>query len=161
MDKDPSAEAITAWLKGIGKDRPWLARELGISEGSLDNSFSKGFSRRSLLAVKRLMNPASNSAGLDVTFTVREFDRIIQAMEISGHQSLADFYHDTIIDGADQIIAQEKRQGVIISIPHLSERVAEEAPKVETHAIPLTADEAAIVKQAQAKRRGPRSPSGI
>ena len=123
-------EEIQAWLDRIGKDRAWLASQIGAKLGTLYNWFSKGFPAWAIKSITLLANPpVDKSAGLEVVFTTREFDRILAGKAISGHETLAAFYEDAILDYTDRLIAQENDpQKKIVDYPE--ERVAEQPPKL-------------------------------
>jgi hypothetical protein len=105
-------EQIDAWLEEIGRDRAWLASQLGVSLGTVYNWFSKGFSKQAIKGIENLMKPASD--GLEVSFSAREFDLIEKARSISGHATRAHFYHDIILEGTERILqAEEKARKVV------------------------------------------------
>ena len=121
---------IRQWLKASNKSRQWLADQIGCTIGSLNQYFSRGFPDWAIKSISLLANPpTSNTAGLEVEFTTREFDRILAAKAISGHETLAAFYEDAILDFTDRLLAQENDpQKKIVDYP--DERVAEEPPKI-------------------------------
>lgn len=107
MDKDQ----ITAWLVSIGKDRDWLGSQLVKSKGTIDQWFSRGFPESAQIAIERLMNPpGSETAGLEVTFTARQFERIEEARALVGARSRKEFYEMAITELTDDILAREKQE---------------------------------------------------
>lgn len=101
-------EEIDLWLTQNGHDREWLAAELGYSKGSIYNSFSKGFSKRTLAAITKLMNPpGTETGGLEVTFTAREFERIEAARKLLGIATRKLYYEEAITEYTDQILERE------------------------------------------------------
>ena len=99
---------LKEWLRANNKDREDLAKELGVSKGTLDNWFSRGFPEWAVLAIKRIMNPSDDlSAGLEVSFTASEFREILDAMEIVGTSSLKTFYEEAIKSYVEKIFTQE------------------------------------------------------
>jgi len=111
MTKEQTAakEQITVWLRRDNHDRAWLAEQIGSTLGTMNQWFSKGFPDWALKSIDRLMNPpGSEDGGLEVTFTTREFERIEQARQISGHATRPAFYQDAIREFTDSILAREK-----------------------------------------------------
>ena len=99
---------IDAWLTANERNRPWLAEQLGMSVGAIYNSFSKGFSARTLKAIEGLMNPpGAEEGGLEVTFTAREFERIEDARKLLGIATRKLYYEEAIAEYTDQILARE------------------------------------------------------
>lgn len=106
----PTNDTVDDWLASIGKDRPWLAEQIGIRLGTLYNQFSHGFTKRTLKELARLMNPLGNKAsGLELVFNHDEFMEIERAMKTAGYNRHAEFYHDAITDRARDINAHDKR----------------------------------------------------
>lgn len=112
----------------MGKDRPWLAEQIGISLGTLYNQFSHGFTKRSKERLAELMTPKKTGQEIELSFTDREFDTILEAMRLTGYTSRRDFYHDSITERAETIIADEaKTLTPIVTFPvQSSMRVAED-----------------------------------
>lgn len=101
-------EEIDQWLESANHDRPWLAAKLGISMGTLYNGFSKGFSPRSIKAIRALMvESESSSDALEVTFTAREFERIEEARKLLGIATRKLYYEEAIAEYTDQILDRE------------------------------------------------------
>jgi hypothetical protein len=125
---------IKDWMRSNAMKREQLATDLGVSKGTLDNWFYRGFPDWAVKAISRIMNPTDDlSAGLEVTFTASEFREILEAMEIVGTTSLKTFYEEAIKNHVEKIMADEaagktKRGASIAHFPtHLpSSRVAEE-----------------------------------
>lgn len=106
MDK----KEIKDWLSRMGKDRAWLAEQIGCTIGTLNQWFSKmGFPEWALKSIQRLMNPEKGTAGLEVTFTSAEFERIERARELSGHSTRAEYYQTAITEYTDKILADEAK----------------------------------------------------
>lgn len=103
---------IDAWLSANDHDRPWLAAQLGMSPGSIYNSFSKGFSARTLKAIEKLMNPLGvDNGGLEVTFTAREFERIEEARKLLGIATRKLYYEEAITEYTTQVLQRESTEG--------------------------------------------------
>ena len=101
---------IKQWLDKTGKDRAWLAMQIGCTIGTLNQWFSKlGFPEWALLSIERLANPQQDkTSGLEVTFTAREFDRIEEARKLSGQTTRAQYYTDAILEYTDHLLQAEK-----------------------------------------------------
>lgn len=107
MDK----KALTTWLANLGKDRTWLAEQIGSVKGTVDQWFSKGFPEWAEKSIERLMNPpGTETAGLEVTFTARQFERIEEARALVGARSRKEFYEMAITELTDDILAREKQE---------------------------------------------------
>ena len=101
---------IRNWLEKRGQTREWLAREIGVSKGTVDQWFSKGFPEWAVKAIQRLDGiPVNATAGLEVTFTSAEFERIERARELSGHSTRAEYYQTAITEYTDKILADEAK----------------------------------------------------
>lgn len=110
-------EEIDRWLISIAQDRAWLKDKLGISMGTLYNGFSKGFSPRSLKAIRSLKEAeAASPNGLQVIFTADEFERIEEARKLIGTPTRKLFYEQAITEFTDDILAREQR--IPLTIPH-------------------------------------------
>ena len=105
MEKDE----IKEWLTQIGKDRPWLAGQIGCTVGTLNQWFSKlGFPDWALKSIQRLMHPQGDTSGLEVTFSAKEFELIEQARKLSEHPTRAAYYRDAIMEYTDHLLGLEK-----------------------------------------------------
>jgi hypothetical protein len=124
-------EQIDAWLEEIGRDRAWLANQLGVSLGTVYNWFSKGFSKQAIKGIENLMKPASD--GLEVTFSAREFDLIEKARAISGHATRAHYYHDVILEGTERILQAEEQARKIVPLITAEPSVARVAEDPATY----------------------------
>ena len=61
---------VKAWLRSIGKDRRWLARELGTTKGVVDSWFSsRGFPDDRLAAIRAMMEDEDNTSMVRIPFT--------------------------------------------------------------------------------------------
>lgn len=109
MTKEEIAKEIDDWLKDNGHDREWLAKELNFSIGAIYNSFSKGFSKRTLASIRKLMSPpTAPTAGLEVKFTAEEFERIEQARKLLGMSTRKLYYEAAINEFTDDILKREQ-----------------------------------------------------
>lgn len=128
-------DTVDAWLASIGKERPWLAEQIGISLGTLYNQFSHGFTKRTLKELARLMNPLGNKAsGLELTFTHDEFMEITEAMRLSGYTRHSEFYHDAIVERAAATVANEKKPTIVQMPQQAPAMVAEDSQRSEAPA---------------------------
>lgn len=134
MDK----EEIKKWLASTGKDRDWLAEQIGCTVGTLNQWFSKGFPDWGLKAVSRLItSPADPDAGLEVTFTASQWKLIEQARVLTGHKTHKDFYQDAILEYTQHIITREEALGMeddgLIIIDSPQEEEPQPTPSKITH----------------------------
>jgi len=105
MDK----EEIKDWLSKTGKDRTWLADQIGCTPGTLNQWFSKlGFPEWACKSLQRLMNPTGGSStALEVSFTASEFERIEAARKLLGLPSRKDYYETAISEFTSDILDRE------------------------------------------------------
>lgn len=93
-------EQISAWLVHLGKDRDWLAQMCGVSKGTVDQWFSRGFSDQALATIGLLMQkevrPIDETAL--IAFNAGEFEKIDRARRGLGYSSRPPFYRDAILD---------------------------------------------------------------
>lgn len=103
-------EQISAWLVQQGKDRDWLSRMCGVSKGTVDQWFSRGFSDQALATIDLLMQkevrPIDETAL--IAFNAGEFEKIDRARRGLGYSSRPPFYRDAILD---YVQTWEKSQG--------------------------------------------------
>lgn len=109
MDK----EEIKDWLAKIGKDRIWLADQIGCTPGTLNQWFSKlGFPEWAMKSIQRLMNPTGSTTALEVSFTASEFERIEAARKLLGLPSRKDYYETAISEFTSDILDREAAAGI-------------------------------------------------
>lgn len=110
MDK----EEIKDWLSKTGKDRTWLADQIGCTPGTLNQWFSKlGFPEWAIKSLQRLMNPTGGSStALEVSFTASEFERIEAARKLLGLPSRKDYYETAISEFTSDILEREAAAGI-------------------------------------------------
>lgn len=93
-------DQISRWLDQLEKDREWLARKCGVSKGTVDQWFSRGFSDQALATIGLLMQKeggAEDEAAL-ISFNATEFEKIDKARRGLGYSSRPPFYSDAILD---------------------------------------------------------------
>jgi len=100
-------DELKNWLANNQKDRAWLAQEIGVSKGTVDQWFSKGFPEWAIMAIKRMREQPLDDAGLDVAFTAAEFELIEAARILSAHPTRSAFYHTAIMQFTDEILERE------------------------------------------------------
>jgi len=100
-------DKIKSWLADNQKDRAWLAEEIGVSKGTVDQWFSKGFPEWAVKAIERLGEQPLDDAGLEVAFTAAEFELIEAARLLSAHPTRSAFYHTAIMQFTDEILERE------------------------------------------------------
>ncbi len=103
-------EEIEAWMTATGRTRLTLADELGVSKGTVDNWLSqKGFPLWSLKAISRIATPTQSSGVMDdLKFSHSEWMEIEKAMKVGGYSLHHEFYHDVIMQGAQDILEKEQ-----------------------------------------------------
>lgn len=103
---------IQDWLTAkAGGSRDWLAVKLGVSKGTVDQWFSRGFSDSALASIAMAMEldravstpgAASDESAL-IQFTAGEFERIEAARAAVGSPARPVFYRDAIIAYVEDI----------------------------------------------------------
>lgn len=137
--------AISARLKALGKDRAWLAQELHVSEGVVNQWLSArgNFPQDRHVAVKLLLDKAENPVGIGdpdgnlISFTIEEFERIEATRQSLHYDTRPALYRDAIIAFVEADEATQAAQAAKV-LPMSSgtaemRRVAEDvnAPPVE------------------------------
>jgi len=103
---------ILKWLKDRKHSREWLAGELAVSKGTVDQWFSKGFPEWAVKAIVRMdAQPIDTSCGLEVAFTAKEFELIEAARKLSEHETRSAFYFDAIMAFTEKILGEEAESG--------------------------------------------------
>ncbi len=104
---------IVTWLKDHRRDRQWLAKQCGVSVGTVNNWFSTGFSAAALAAIDKLMKldemaaahaDPSDDTGL-ILFSTAEFERLERARALVGNPPRRQFYRDAILQYLNEIEA--------------------------------------------------------
>jgi hypothetical protein len=118
-------DQIRAWLALHKRDRKWLADQMNVSPGTVDQWFAeRGFSDSALATIKLLMDrdleTPSNDTGL-IQFTTDEFERIERARQRLGYTERPPFYRDAILKQVESIEAEMPTLPVNASISYLKE----------------------------------------
>jgi kynurenine formamidase len=100
-------DEIKNWLAEGKRGRAWLAQEIGVSKGTVDQWFSKGFPEWAVKAIERMGEQPLDACGLDVAFTAAEFELIEAARLLSAHPTRSAFYHTAIMQFTDEILERE------------------------------------------------------
>ncbi len=111
---------ISRLLATIGKDRRWLAKQLGLSDntirqylgpkGKRTQELMKDIDRVITLESARQRETQKDAPPWNQIFlTDDEFDRADRASRIVKAESLKDFCRGVILERADQLIADKKR----------------------------------------------------
>ena len=105
-------DSIQAWLNRChAGNRRWLAEQTGFALGSINNAFAQGtFSKPLLAAIALLMERDEGPAreGDLLRFSASEFELIDQARIIQGYETRIEFYHDAILEAANDALTQPK-----------------------------------------------------
>lgn len=100
MIPELNKEQISDWLVQLGKDREWLSKKCGVSKGTVDQWFSRGFSDQAQATIGLLMQkevrPEDETAL--IAFNATEFEKIDRARRGLGYSSRPPFYRDAILD---------------------------------------------------------------
>lgn len=107
----------------LGRDREWLAEQMNVSPGTVDQWFAeRGFSKSALATISLLMerdqtkSSSMSDTGL-IQFTVDEFERIERARQRAGYESRPPFYRDAILKQVDAMEAEMHSLPVTVSMP--------------------------------------------
>lgn len=118
--------AISARLKGLGRDRAWLAQELHVSEGVVNQWLSArgNFPQDRHVAVKMLLDKAENPVRIGdpegnlISFTIEEFERIEATRQMLHYETRPALYRDAILAFVEQDEeAQREQAGKVVSLP--------------------------------------------
>lgn len=108
-------DKIREWLAEHGRDREWLAKQCGVSKGTVDQWFAeRGFSDAALAAIDKLMkldelqaSQAPDETGL-IQFSTAEFEEIERARAAVGNPTRPQFYRDAILQYVEELKAEEE-----------------------------------------------------
>lgn len=95
---------VKRWLKIIGRDREWLARQCGVSKRQVDNWLSSSINipAKAVLIIQRLMNgEAESSPRIVIDFTDKEWEIICEAMK-SQKQTFLEFVNTALQNAAKE-----------------------------------------------------------
>lgn len=104
---NPTKDQIRSWLTQMGKDREWLAQQCGVSKGTVDQWFYRGFSDAAVAAISNLMKLHSRTDADDtglIQFTTSEFEEIEKVRFRVGDPPRPQFYRDAILQFVEQIL---------------------------------------------------------
>lgn len=91
--------SLKEWLDGLGKDRHWLAGELGISKRTLDNWFSAEFPLYAIKHIQRIDREISAPTCADDTqfqFSHKEWKELQRRAENAGYVDEMEYINDFI-----------------------------------------------------------------
>lgn len=116
---DLSWDSVEEWLRKIGKGRYWLGDRLGASKHTVDGwGGGRNIPRSKQILIEALMRGTEASAKpFTVSFTTLEFEQIETARVKAGYKNRETFYHDAVIQMAEDILAQEQDTSKIIEVP--------------------------------------------
>ena len=100
----PTKEDIKKWLKTVGKDRFWLAKQCGATKRTVDDWLSTGreMPAKAILAIQRLMNgEAESSPRIVIDFTDEEWDIICEAAK-AHKETFLEFVNTAIQNAAKE-----------------------------------------------------------
>ena len=97
---------LAEWLSQVGKDRNWLAGELGVSIGTVNGWFSEGSNRPIPKPTARLIENLMRSTQLgEPQFTFGESLLIQKAMQQADYLAFSDFAHDAVVNETTRILS--------------------------------------------------------
>lgn len=97
---------IIQWLRSHNRDRTWLAAQCGVSDGTVNNWFSRGLSNAALATIAALMKldrKSSQDESSLVKFSTGEFERIETARSLVGNPPRPVFHRNAIIKFVDDL----------------------------------------------------------
>lgn len=107
----PTKEDIKKWLKTVGRDRFWLAKQCGATKRTVDDWLSTGreMPAKAILAIQRLMNgEAESSPRIVIDFTDEEWDIICEAAK-AHKETFLEFVNTAIQNAAKEKEAARKK----------------------------------------------------
>ena len=113
---------ISRRLAAIGKDRPWLAKQLNLSantirqylgpKGKRTKEFMDDIERVITLETARQREVQPEAPPWNVIFrTAEEFDKADRASRVAKAESLTEFCRAAILERAEGILANKERGG--------------------------------------------------
>lgn len=98
-------EWITDWLAKTGRDREWLAGQVGVAKRTIDNWYSRKLDvpLPVQILIRRIVQDEAQSR---IRFTPEEFASIQQAMRATVHESVHEYLMDAALRMADEINRQ-------------------------------------------------------
>lgn len=113
MELETQRDVVASWLVVMARDRYWLAEQLGASKSTVDSWFSKRpFPKPMWKRIVELMDEStgfSDSAILNVTFTLEEFEMLERARISAGFDNRVEFYREAIMAFTQAIAAKAER----------------------------------------------------
>ena len=139
--------AISARLKTLGRDRAWLAGELHVSEGVVNQWLSArgNFPRDRYVAVKMLLDREEHPVRIGdpegnlLAFTIEEFERIEATRQALHYETRPALYRDAILAFVEQEESAQANVVPMVSPPAVVEGL--KAAEDGTRAVPETRQE--------------------
>lgn len=106
-----SKEDVKKWLKAIGKDRFWLAKQCGTTKRTVDDWLSTGraIPAKAVLIIQKLMNGETESSPrLVIEFTDEEWSIICEAMK-AHKETFLEFVNAALQNAAKEKEAARKK----------------------------------------------------
>lgn len=128
-------EDVKKWLKVIGRDREWLAKQCGVSKRQVDNWLSSSINipAKAVLIIQKLMNGESaSSPRIVIDFTDEEWAIICEAMKAQKGTFL-EFLNTTL-----QNAAGKKESGESASYPEAVEKLHPEVATQQQPSYPVS-----------------------
>lgn len=110
---DITPDIVDRFLESFGKDRQWLADEIGCSRGTLNNWFSaRQFPLWAQKSISRLIAEHERGRSVDDSvphFSLSEWQRIQAATNASGAASVQEFVKEVLLAASERILREEDR----------------------------------------------------
>lgn len=106
-------DVVDRFVESLGKDRQWLADEVGCSRGTLNNWFSaKQFPLWAQKSISRLIAEHERGRAVDDSvphFSLPEWQKIQAATNASGAASVQEFVKEALLAASERILQEESR----------------------------------------------------
>ncbi len=117
-----SVETVKTWLTEIDRPRQWLADELGIHVGSLNNQISQGrFSSFVEKHIERIMRDYQRDqedrerekleTEPKMRLTYAQWDKLEHARKLAGYEDRDEFFLAALNRLADEILEAQQHKG--------------------------------------------------
>lgn len=151
--------AITDRLKALNKDRAWLAGELHVSEGVVNQWLSpRGvFPQDRLVAVKMLLSREESPLRIGdpegnlLAFTIEEFEQIEETRKRLHYETRPALYRDAILAFLDEDAAREAAEPAPGKVVEMMQQIAAETPESP----PVTEERREVTYRSQRGRTKP------
>lgn len=118
MTQEELREEIKGLLKQSGKTRQWLADEVGVSIWNINSLLSnRKITARTESDIRKAFanlgqvtsQPQLQHEPVTATFTLTQYGKIHRAMKSRKYSDIQDFFRDAVIEFAEQINAETRK----------------------------------------------------